>query len=160
MNCPVCNKAGLPDYRLSATTCPQCNSDLKPYFLLSEISKSKSSKIKSFALLGMALIVCGLVVLFYYSTSESKKNDINNASLLQKSNDSIISLHASVSHLQTLISKNEKCISYIVKKGDNPSKLAAFFYNDWSKYKLIEDENNLHGNYMIFPGDTLRIKLN
>ena len=39
MNCPVCDKAGLPNYKVSSTTCPQCNSNLEAFMLTHQLGE-------------------------------------------------------------------------------------------------------------------------
>ncbi len=57
------------------------------------------------------------------------------------------------------ISAKEIVILYKVKRGDYPSKIAEFFYNDWRMYKKIEADNNLHQPYTLKIGQHLTIKL-
>jgi len=163
-NCPVCNKAGLPDYRAIQTICPQCNSDLKPFLLLHSISKPTSNKANLFALFGMALITCVLAILYFNTISEKTK-------FASESSKSIIQLQDSIKTLQITFAKpqatqpeiksseKEIVIQYKVKNGDYPSKIAQFFYNDWKMYKKIEADNNLTQPYILKVGQILTIKL-
>ncbi len=163
-NCPVCNKAGLPDYRAIQTICPQCNSDLKPFLLLHSISKPTSNKANLFALFGMALITCVLVILYFNSISDKTQIASENSETIFQLQDSIKTLQTTFSNSQTVQSEiksteKEIVIQYKVKNGDYPSKIAQFFYNDWKMYKKIEADNNLTQPYILKVGQILTIKL-
>jgi len=161
--CPVCNKAGLPDYRATPTICPQCNSDLKPFFLLNSISKPTPSKAYRFALLGVAL-VAGVVGILYFSSVIKQKQIISeNSNKTSQLQDSINNLQTTFAKLQINQFENkspekEIIIQYKVKNGDNPSKIAYFFYNDWRMYKKLEADNNLTQPYILKVGQLLTIK--
>lgn len=160
-NCPVCNKAGLQNYTVNPIICPQCNSDLKPFLLLHSISKPNSNK---FVLFSLALVGVVLAILYLNSTSDGKK--IANAN-----SEAIIQLQDSIKTLQTTFAKsesvqhenksseNEIIIQYKVRKGDSPSKIAQFFYNDWRLYKKIEADNKIKQPYILKVGALLILKL-
>ena len=149
-NCPVCNKAGLPDYTATQTICPQCNSDLKPFMLLHSISKPKSNKANKFAFVALALVSCALAILYFNYISLKKQIAIENSKAIVQLQDSINTLHTT---------EKEIVIQYKVKNGDYPSKIAQFFYNDWKMYKKIEADNNLKQPYILKVGQPLTIKL-
>jgi hypothetical protein len=56
-NCPICNKAGLPNYTKSEVVCPQCNSDLKAFLLLDSIATTKIARFGMYALIGLSFLV-------------------------------------------------------------------------------------------------------
>jgi hypothetical protein len=162
--CPVCNKAGLSDYRAIQTICPQCNADLKPYLLLHSISKLPSSKTKLFALFGLGLVACVLATLYFYSILDKKQIASENSKTIIQLQDSIKTLQSDFAKSQIFQSKNKSAeneivIQYKVKNGDYPSKIARFFYNDWEMYKKIEADNNLKQPYILKIGQPLIIKL-
>ena len=161
-NCPVDGKAGLPDFKTTHVVCPQCDSDLKPYFLINKIRKSKNKY----------LVIISTVVIFlfilsgsiYYQLS-SEKNKIQ-----RKNETKIVFLQNSINELQDSIQNvigkivteqpmREIFINYKVKKDDYPSKIAEFFYNDWKMYKQIEKDNNLQQPYTLKVGQILKIKI-
>ena len=149
-NCPICNKAGLPDYTTTHTRCPQCNSDLKPFMLLHSISKPKSNKANKFAFVALALVSCALAILYFNYISLKKQIAIENSKAIVQLQDSINTLHTT---------GKEIVIQYKVKNGDYPSKIAQFFYNDWKMYKKIEADNNLKQPYILKVGQLITIKL-
>ena len=65
-----------------------------------------------------------------------------------------------INRLQSSVAETkETSFIYIVKSGDNLSKIAHLFYNDWEMYKKIEEDNNLESGDVLFPKDTLIINL-
>lgn len=163
-NCPVCNKAGLPDFRTTQTICPQCNSDLKPFLLIHSISKKNTSKVGKFVLLGVVLVAVGAAILYFNSATERKQIISESSNTIIQLRDSINILQKSFANspmvqLENKSSEKEFSIQYKVKNGDCPSKIALFFYNDWKMYKKIEADNNLTQPYILKVGQLLTIKL-
>lgn len=160
-NCPICNKAGLPDYTKSEVVCPQCNSDLKAFMLLNSISKLNKSKIGIYLIIGVSLLSIAFLGLFLKSNSDKKELIAKNVIL----NDSISKIQIvgvvkeTAAEVQPIAEKQEATIKYVVKKGDYPYKIAQFFYNDGSKYKQIEIDNNLEKPYTLKVGQILTIKI-
>lgn len=160
-NCPICNKAGLPDYTKNIVICPQCNSDLKAFMLLNSISKPNKSKIGTYLIIGVSLLSIVFLGLFLKSNSDKKELIAENVVL----NDSISKIQiADVAketkeEVQPIAEKQDATIKYVVKKGDYPYKIAQFFYNDGSKYTQIETDNNLEQPYILKVGQILTIKI-
>lgn len=164
VNCPVCNKAGLQDYTLTPTVCPQCNSDLKPYLILNTIAKRNSNKTPLFALIGVAIVACAFAIFYFNSLSDKKQIVDDNSKAVKQLQDSMGTLQTSFVKSETTQSENkssekEIAIQYKVKSGDYPSKIARFFYNDWKMYKKIEADNNLKQPYILKAGQLLTIKI-
>ncbi|OSZ81153.1 hypothetical protein CAP36_07935 [Chitinophagaceae bacterium IBVUCB2] len=162
--CPVCNKAGLPDFRTNLTICPQCNSDLKPFLLLHSLSKPMASKGNKLALIGVGLLAAVITVLYVNSVTKQKRSISENSRTLIQFQDSLKKLQETLAKPQLVPSEvkssdNEIVIQYKVKNGDSPSKIAHFFYNDWSMYEKIEIDNNLKQPYILKVGQLLTIKL-
>lgn len=160
-NCPICDKAGLPDYTKNNVVCPQCNSDLKAFMLLNSISKPNKSKIGTYLIIGVSLLSIAFLGLFLKSNSDKKELIAKNVIL----NDSISKIQIidvakeTKERVQPIVEKQEVAIKYVVKKGDYPYKIAKFFYNDGSKYKQIEADNNLIKPYTLKVGQILTIKI-
>lgn len=161
-NCPICNKAGLPDYTKNDVICPQCNSDLKAFSLLHLISKPQKSKIGTYAIIGFALLSIAFLGLFLKSNSDRKelvaKNVILNDSITKIQNVNIANKEEETK-TQPIPEKQDVNVKYVVKKGDYPYKIAQFFYNEGSKYKQIEADNNLEQPYTLKVGQVLTIKI-
>ena len=161
-NCPVCNKAGLPDFHIQPIICPQCNSDLKPYMLLHSIGRSH--RLRLIVSAGIASLFLGFAFLFYNIVSDNssmKSVDLQKeAQLNDSANNRLPGIVAKTTEQANVkINSNEIIIHYKVKKGDYPAKIASFFYNDWSMYKKIETDNSLKNRYTLKIGQTLIIKL-
>lgn len=164
-NCPVCNKAGLADFRKEHLKCPQCDSDLMPYMLIEEISKEKSKKLNfPFIFLILSSVIVLAILLVYTS--------INNSLIKSKNQESIAILLDSLSLKQDKLDSLKyqiptKAIQYeaveiiyYVKKGDCLTEIASRFYNDWHLYTKIESDNGLKSPYLLQIGQPLKIKLN
>ncbi len=161
-NCPICNKAGLPDYTKNDVICPQCNSDLKAFRLLNSIPKQQKSKIGMYVIVGISLLSIALLGLFLKSNSDRRNLIAENVTL----NDSITKIQSidvpditEEIKTQPIAEKQDVTVKYIVKKGDYPYKIAQFFYNDGGKYKQIEVDNNLVHPYTLKVGQVLTIKI-
>ena len=163
LNCPICKKAGLPDYTISPTICPQCNSDLEAFFLLNSISNKKQKKVNLFALSLAVIIACTFSILYYNSISQNEHAKSENIKTVLQFQDSIRILQDENAqnklNLQKESLEKEVVIKYKIKFGDYPSKIAEFFYNNWRMHKEIEEDNNLHQPYTLIVGHTLLIRI-
>ncbi|MCB0536703.1 MAG: LysM peptidoglycan-binding domain-containing protein [Bacteroidetes bacterium] len=162
-NCPICNKAGLPDYTKINVVCPQCNSDLKAFMLLNSISQPQKSKIGTYVIIGVSVLSIAFLGMFLQSNSDKKeliaKNFVLNDSISKIQNVNIKLGTQKKNEQQPIVENLDVSLKYKVKKGDYPYKIAEFFYNDGSKYKQIEADNNLKQPYTLQVGQILIIKL-
>ena len=162
-NCPICNKAGLPDYTKINVVCPQCNSDLKAFMLLNSISQPQKSKIGTYVIIGVSVLSIPFLGMFLQSNSDKKeliaKNFVLNDSISKIQNVNIKLGTQKKNEQQPIVENLDVSLKYKVKKGDYPYKIAEFFYNDGSKYKQIEADNNLKQPYTLQVGQILIIKL-
>lgn len=165
-NCPVCGQSGLADFRRQHIGCPQCNSDLKPYLLLSAITKTDKRKSRlSLLLIVFSLLIVFVSILFIKSRIDTRNDlEISTNQIVQLKdslasvNDSNKSLSNKIVELENQIAHN-KYVKYTVKKGDFLWKIAELFYGDGRKYVLIERENNLVKPYSLQVGQVLLIKM-
>jgi LysM repeat protein len=160
-NCPICKKAGLPDYAKTPVVCPQCNSDLKAFLLLDSISEPEKGKFGIYTIIGLSLLAILFLGLFVKANNDKKE-------ILAKSiilNDSISTLKSEELALEKpreespKIKSKEATVKYVVKKGDYPYKIAQFFYGDGDRYKQIEADNLLKQPYTLKVGQILLIKI-
>lgn len=162
-NCPICNKAGLPDYTKNNVVCPQCNSNLKAFMLLNSISQPQKSKIGTYVIIGVSVVSIAFLGLFLKSNSDKKEliaiNIVLNDSISQIQKVNVKVETQKENEQNPIVEKRDVSIKYKVKKGDFPYKIAEFFYNDGSKYKQIEADNNLKQPYTLKVGQILIIKL-
>lgn len=163
LNCPVCNKAGLPDYTKEDVICPQCNSDLKAIRLLNTIANEDKSKnpIKFIYILS-AIVAIALVftVLFFNSNNKvqnlvSKNRKLTETVLIQTA------FNEELKSTPTPKVDNSKhvIVNYTVKRADNLYKISRFFYGDGNKYHQIVKDNNLEVPYILDVGQMLKIKI-
>mgnify|MGYP003771527725 CR=1 FL=1 len=162
-NCPICNKAGLPDYRIQETICPQCNSDLKPYMVLHSVIKTKSRKLM-IALVSTVALLIVLSGIFIFSLKKRNENIRVSQSSLVAAQDSIKTLRVSLSKNEENkasppINSKEVILIYKVKSGDYLGKIAQLFYNDHLMYRKIADDNNLQDPFILNVGQSLTIKI-
>ena len=166
MNCPICNKSGLPDFTSKPVTCPQCNSDLKGFALLEKTNSVHNKTVKKQKYIYSLLLI--FVVLVFSFIVFFPSETTNNLPPIIQNNDSIIEVleaklkvkELEINRLQSsVVETKETSFLYIVKSGDNLSKIALLFYNDWEMYKKIEEDNNLESGNLLFPRDTLIINL-
>jgi len=164
MNCPVCDKSGLPDYTSNPTTCPQCNSDLSGFVLI-EKGKHKFHQILNRQKWLLLLIV---ILITISGISFFKRLDVQKYTYeVQLKNSTISALNSELNQKEKEIQQlkeqskasNVFEFKYVVKKGDNLSKIAYIFFNDWEMYKTIQEDNNLKPGDLIMPKDTLTIKI-
>jgi hypothetical protein len=159
-NCPICNQAGLPDFRLQHTICPQCNSDLRPYLLLNSISKTKGKE--RIHLLAISLLtICCLWLLFSLSRNAKEYNRYvaESTETIQMLQDSVDIYKKNINKFNNGAQTKEIVVTYIIKKGDSMWKIAHLFYGKGSLYKNIEKDNNLQKPYSLRTGQLLNIKL-
>lgn len=161
-NCPICNKAGLPDYTETSVICPQCNSDLKSFLLLHSISTHKKNTAIPYLIIGFSLLTVVFLGLFL-QTNSTKNELVTKSTNLINSNlclsDSINQLNNTIVNIANVPENKEITINYIVKKGDYLYKIAQFFYGDGNKYKQIEADNQLVQPYTLKVGQVLIIKI-
>lgn len=157
INCPICNKSGLPDYKTIPTICPQCNSDLKGFLLIENAIKEKKTTFRKGVFISASIFIVILIV-SYFLIPINRNRQINDVNL---TSDSVSILKDRLLIMQNKISiKQDKVLfRYIVKKGDNLSKIAYSFYNDWSMYKQIMVDNKIKDGAILMPNDTLVINL-
>lgn len=168
IKCPVCGKAGIPDYHKEDVVCSCCGTDLSIYKLLSDSQEkstpnNKNSKIWKIATAASAAIAITVIVV----SCILRQIDISNApSELKKENtllrDSVAMLASKLEEANKEIVSFEKQIEkassseniYIVKKNDSPCKISRKLYGTESRYKEIEAIITKP----IQPGDTLKLK--
>lgn len=161
-NCPICNKAGLPDYTKNSVICPQCNSDLKSFLLLHSISTHKKNTATPYLIIGFSLLTVVFLGLFLKTNSSKNELVTKNTNLINSNlclSDSINQLNNTIINIDKMPDNKEVAITYTVKKGDYLYKIAHFFYGDGSKYKQIEADNHLVQPYTLKVGQVLIIKI-
>jgi len=163
-NCPICSKAGLPNYKEVHVICPQCNTDLKPFLLINSISKTKVKSNGVYFVAAIAVVIIATLGTIFYSSSnnvhsqnESFERNLKTAQILH---DSIKALRFEIDSMRRIDkSRSEVILAYKVKVGDYPSRIAEYFYNDWRMFRKIEKDNNLNQPYVLKVGQVIYIKI-
>ena len=164
--CPVCGKAGISDFRNEAVVCPQCDSDLKAFLLLNRLGSGaqKPGRYMPFVVIAALILITGGAIVKYLEATRTANWQA--ASLLFYE-DSLKTLKTKpsvlVSSVPTTVKRDSVGHAYFVyrvKKGDFTMRIARLFYNDWRRYKEIEQDNNLVEPYHLHKGDALKIRIN
>lgn len=166
VKCPVCGKAGIPDYHKEEVVCPCCGTDLSIYKMLSdsqETVKPQEINNKNWELATAASAAIAILALIFVFLPK-KQEVIDNPELINKVEllgDSINSLTKQLNLAKQEIAKLKKAKSidtsgniYIVKKNDSPCKISRKLYGTESRYKEIEAVITKP----LQPGDTLILK--
>jgi nucleoid-associated protein YgaU len=178
MECPICDKAGLPE---NAMICPQCDSDLSGFILIQKVATQKQLSEKQRLELKQelqknkiqkrnVLLLSSAFILLLFCTSLWLWSDEKGTSPLspyeQFKTDSLVNL---IEEKEALIyqtkEENEALksqkgqLKYVVKEGDYLIKISRFFYGDEEHYLDIIQENNLQDNAALLVGDTLILNL-
>lgn len=166
IKCPVCDKAGIPDYHKEEVVCPCCGTDLSIYKMLSdsqETVKPQETNNKNWKLATAASAAIAILTLIFVFIPK-KPEIIDNPELINKVEllgDSINSLTDQLNFVKEEIANLKKTKSidtsgniYIVKKNDSPCKISRKLYGTESRYKEIEALITKP----LQPGDTLILK--
>ena len=166
VKCPVCGKAGIPDYHKEEVVCPCCGTDLSIYKMLSDSQETVTPHLpnnKNWELATAASAAIAILALIFVFLPK-KQEVIDNPELINKVEllgDSINSLTKQLNLAKQEIAKLKKAKSidtsgniYIVKKNDSPCKISRKLYGTESRYKEIEAVITKP----LQPGDTLILK--
>ena len=172
MNCPVCEKSGIPDFIREPIVCPQCNSDLKAFMLLNQLElettrptviqtadKDSPSPSSTYWKWIIPAILIGLLSGRYLLPAI---NDSEQRTIAQL-RDSLSNLKQSSAKLPNPPQVSQPTVSasetlYVVQKGDYLIKIAKRFYKGSQQYKRIVQDNGIQNIHKIMTGDTLKIK--
>lgn len=168
--CPICGKAGIPDFLNEDVVCPNCNSDLSIYRTLHEVSDgggSSSSKYKRVAkILPIAAVLLVCIVGFVFLNKE--KNAIRQQ--LKEANNTIAELREKGeipdATQQHQIAKEQLYFEYSVQRNDSPWRIVQKFFgvrSDWQNIsRNIAERNGIWDAQKetwvdIHPGQVIRI---
>ena len=178
--CPVCKTADPPNELWGNINCSHCNTDLKQYLLLYSSGKNKIQV--EYLYLGLIAIITLAFTFVYFSRGKNTTHyiasvhsyttphiiSVSNANgtdqgtvVTQKppeiTQPVIVSKH--VVSENTNIAVSDCRLLYKVKNGDCITRIARLYYNDYYKYKKIEEDNKLVRPYKLHPGQMLVINL-
>jgi hypothetical protein len=166
--CPICGKAGIPDFQKEDVVCPNCNSDLSIYRNLQEVADgggySKNNKLAIILPIAAVLLVC--IVGFVFLNKE--KNAMQQQ--LKEANNTIAELRgkdkSSNATQQHQIAKEQLYIEYYVQLNDSPWRIVQKFFgvrSDWQNIsRNIAERNGIWDAQKetwvdIHPGQVIRI---
>ena len=163
--CPICGKAGLPDFHKEAVVCPCCGSDLsvyqKVYLLAHSSSKAHTHSWRTWPFLAINVIWIGICIgLFCKSSSDTQNAQKAIANLnaeLHTLNDSINYLNTSLSCQMNVDQSTTQVECYIVRKGDSFCRISKHLYGTETRYQEIMELNQFNVDHILQRGDTLII---
>lgn len=146
--CPVCGKAGIPDYLATDTVCPQCGSDLSIFRVIvddAENHRKAQTKIKSRQhLLLSSLLAAGAaaaVFLVLFVAKPTHKAEIETLQAqVSALTDSLNQARADVIHTDGGDKKTGTFV-YTVRRGDCYWSVARKVYGEPTRWTQIRDAN-------------------
>ncbi|MBN1340349.1 MAG: LysM peptidoglycan-binding domain-containing protein [Bacteroidales bacterium] len=165
MQCPVCNKSGIPE---EAITCPECQSDLQSLHLIEKIDKSHRNRLYLSVILAVALLLVAAAWIFTglnrssHGTKESV--DAGNAlitestvmSELKAENAALAAANEKLTAEITQL-KAKKETGYVVKEGESLFTIARKIFGNGFRYTEIAEANNIADPNKIVVGQKLKI---
>lgn len=161
MICPICNKEGLEQ---TALKCPQCNSDLEQFQIVSQIEmRLLSSKRKRNlpAIIVCLILLLTIAIVYVVNTNEQKNVHHSEADgIVDSLNLYKNKFTVATKHIDSLEqTKPFIVIDYRVRQGDNLHTLASMFYNDATRASDLARENGLRNPDIILIGQMLKVKI-
>ncbi|MBZ0201439.1 MAG: LysM peptidoglycan-binding domain-containing protein [Ignavibacteria bacterium] len=158
MNCPICNKGGLPN---EAVSCPQCDTDFAHIRALEklplELKENKSKKFLNVILFVIILLLSLYIAIQPFKSSKEVQNIVNKERI-----DSLdILIHENKKYVSIIDSLNKASYSnyfiYTITRGDDVSRIRKMFSiqdTQLSDFLLL---NKIANEDFIREGQTLKI---
>lgn len=164
MNCPVCNKGGLP---INATFCPQCDSDFSHIVALDSFTLNNGGNKKKKSLIAILISIIILLTIYIAFNWHSSPKEISNQFLSGKdNNDSIYILKKeikkyvqSIDSLTNVKNKNNEYFNYKVNKGNNLSNIFRIFSLKENQINDFLHLNQIANKDFILEGQILKIPI-
>ena len=164
--CPICNKAGIPDFMNEDVVCPCCNSNLSIYrkIHLSATNRSVGSNNKwsLIAAIFIAVLCCVIAYWEYDSHSHTQEQLASIKGQMAQKDARVIQLTDSIEVLSNLVEHNQDTLKdplwHVVKPGDSFCKISQMVYGTERQYKTIIKLNGLSDDIILHPGDSIRIR--
>ena len=155
--CPVCGKAGIPDYKKEDVTCPACNTDLSIYRIIA----TNDSNHKGWQILAGILVLI-IASLFFFRPS--KQPALGRERALQDSinvmQTQVNSLTSQMDSLKDLNNGGTEALVYVVNHGDSFSKISRKLLGTEKYAPKIASFNGLSLKDAIHPKMRLKIPQN
>ena len=159
-NCPICGKAGLPDYRREEVLCPACDTDLKAYRLLHQIDEKQTRPLRKFLWVVPCLLFIVALFFIYYQANRHSKLQQEQNEKISSLNDSIASLRDSISVLREInppLVEPVTNFEYVVRKGDSFCLISQKIYGTEKYAQAIAEANGMDFSTLLLIGYTLKI---
>jgi LysM repeat protein len=156
IKCPVCGKAGIPDYLNEDVKCPCCGSDLSIYRVIDSIPEEgqKTNIWKPISAVAIiAAAVLGILLL-------TQKPDVPATPLAEitQLKDSIEVLNNQLAQTNNATTQISSGFKYVVSKGESYWSISRKFYGIGTHANEIAQENDRTLDSPLMVGDTLIIK--
>ena len=158
--CPVCGKGGLPDFRQDDIICPACETDLKAYRLLNEISKKQKNGKMNKVLLAILAVFLLSFSLFFFSQKQSQgKIEAKHKEEMESLKNKIVLLEEeSLSSYNSKKNENKPShFTYTVRKGDSFYLISQKMYGSQKYAKEIAEANSKDFSHLLVVGEKLII---
>lgn len=165
MQCPVCNKSGIPD---GVVSCPECHSDLQSLNLLDQIGKIHKNRL--YLSVTLAILLIAVVIVWIITGPGVKSSEISasppagsaasaDQALVQDLRAEIATLKVNNEKLSDELAqlKTKKETEYMVKEGESLFMIARKIYGNGFKYTEIATANNISDPDRILTGQKLKI---
>ena len=152
--CPVCGKAGIPDYKKEDVACPACNTDLSIY---KAIATSGRNHTIWQILIGILVLIIASLIFF----RPSKQLALGRERALQDSinvmQGQVKSLTSQMDSLKDLNNGEIETFVYVVNCGDSFSKISRKLFNTEKYASEIASFNGLSLKDALLPKMRLKI---
>ena len=148
--CPICDKAGIPDFRNENVVCPCCGSDLSVYRAISTAQKGvnttgeRKTMPRWLATIASVVALCSIAACFYLYNHPPKGENVNQQLFAQidtlKRENKLLSDSIVVLNKRPLPKERR---TYTVVKGDCPWKISEEVFGDGSRYEELLRFNNM-----------------
>jgi len=155
ITCPVCGKAGIPDFHSEDVKCPCCGSDLSIYRLIDQIPENSTKTNIWKPISAVAIIAAaGLGILLFMQKPQVA---LDNSAELAQLKDSIAVLNGQLADNKVALSK-VSTFKHVVIKGESFWSISRNFYGTGLRAEELAKYNNKTLDSTLNVGDTLIIK--
>ena len=150
-NCPICGKAGLPDFRKEEVVCPACNTDLKAYVLLSQLRSQRKKK----RILNMLLFVipCSLLIFSLCYLIKQRNTQKEAQTIITSLKEEITSLkEREIETIELAIP-----FEYTIRKGDSFYLISRRIYDTEKYAQDIANINQMDFTSKLTIGNKIKL---
>jgi len=155
-NCPVCGKAGLPDYRTEEVVCPACNTPLKAFMLLGRVGNKQKNKGNSVLWAMLCLLLLVSLVFIFNRERAYKQIQQQNKEEIAFLNEKIVSLEAEKANGNEVKTVTPDFV-YTIKKGDSFCSISQKIFGTEKKALVIAETNQMRLSSKLIAGNKILI---